>query len=146
MGSTASQVRKPFLSLEWFSIPLLLLIWQLLALWVGHRLFPTPVAVFVELIELAGKKRLFVDMGKTLSRAAIAFVVAMFFGIFIGGLLGRFRRLDRLFANWVLIGLNLPAIGCARWIMDLLNWRRFTACRSGDASGTLSCRNLCPMC
>ena len=110
MGSTASQVRKPFLSLEWFSIPLLLLIWQLLALWVGHRLFPTPVAVFVELIELAGKKRLFVDMGKTLCRAAIAFVVAMFFGIFIGGLLGRFRRLDRLFANWILIGLNLPAI------------------------------------
>ena len=89
---------------------MLLLIWQLLAIWVAHRLFPTPIDVFIELVELAGKKRIFEDMGKTLSRAAIAFVVAMLFGILIGGLLGRFRSLDRLFANWVLIGLNIPAI------------------------------------
>ena len=110
METTSYQIRKPFLSLEWLSIPFLLLIWQLLAFWVGHRLFPTPVDVFIELAELAGKKRIFEDMGKTLSRASIAFVVAMLLGILIGGLLGRFRSLDRLFANWVLIGLNIPAI------------------------------------
>lgn len=110
METTSYQIRKPFLSLEWLSIPFLLLIWQLLAFWVGHRLFPTPVDVFIELVELAGKKRIFEDMGKTLSRASIAFVVAMLLGILIGGLLGRFRSLDRLFANWVLIGLNIPAI------------------------------------
>ena len=110
MEANSNQNRKPFLSLEWLSIPFLLLIWQLLALWVGHRLFPTPVEVFIELWDLTGKNQIFEDMEKTLGRAAIAFTVAMLLGILIGCLLGRFRSLDRLFANWVLIGLNIPAI------------------------------------
>jgi NitT/TauT family transport system permease protein len=102
--------RKPFLSLEWLSIPFLLILWHLLALWIGHRLLPTPIAVFSELSDLASKRRIFEDMGKTLSRAAIAFLIAMLLGIIIGAVLGRFRYLDRLFSNWVLIGLNIPAI------------------------------------
>ena len=83
MEANSYQNRKPLLSLEWLSIPFLLLIWQLLALWIGHRLFPTPIEVFSELWELTGKKQIFEDMEKTLGRAAIAFIVAMLLGIAI---------------------------------------------------------------
>ena len=110
MVNLTTQLRKPFLSMEWLSIPLLILCWQVLALWFDHRLFPAPIEVFKELIELAGQQSLFADMGKTLFRSAMAFLIAMFLGILVGGLLGRFRGFDRLFSNWVLIGLNIPAI------------------------------------
>ena len=76
----------------------------------GLFLTPTPIVVFVEVYELAREGSLFPDIAKTLTRAAIAFVVAMFVGIVIGSALGRFRSLDGLFGNWILIGLNIPAI------------------------------------
>lgn len=97
-------------SFEWASIPLLLVLWQIASVAVQHRLFPSPIMVFAELYDLALHKTLLADIGKTLYRAAAAFVVAMIAGIVIGGILGRFRALDGLFGNWVLIGLNIPAI------------------------------------
>lgn len=96
--------------LEWISILLLLALWQLGSMSVQHRLFPTPILVFLEVYELVREGSLLPDIAKTLARAAIAFVVAMFAGIVIGCILGRFRSLDGLFGNWVLIGLNIPAI------------------------------------
>lgn len=86
----------------------------------AHRLFPAPLAVFQEIWMLATERYLFADLGKTLGRAAIAFVAAMTFGMIIGGTLGRVRTLDRLFASWILIGLNVPAIvvaiACYIWL------------------------------
>ena len=105
--------RKPGMArgrLEWFSLPLLLLLWQLAAMLVAHRLFPTPVVVFGELYQLAFEHSLVADVTKTLGRAAIAFFAAMALGIVIGGCLGRFSQADSLFSNWILIGLNIPAI------------------------------------
>jgi NitT/TauT family transport system permease protein len=96
--------------LEWFSLPLLLLLWQVLAVVVDHRLFPTPIVVVGEVWHLATERSLIPDVIKTLTRAAIAFVVAMGIGIVLGGVFGRFRAADRLFGSWVLIGLNIPAI------------------------------------
>ena len=96
--------------LEWISLPLLLLLWQAIAMAVAHRLFPTPFVVFGTLVDLALHKNLLADVTKTLSRAAAAFVVSMTLGIIIGSILGRFRAADGLFSNWVLIGLNIPAI------------------------------------
>jgi len=96
--------------LEWFSLPLLFLIWQMVAMLVAHRLFPTPGVVFGELYELATQRHLIADMSKTLSRAIMAFFAAMTLGITIGGTLGRFSHADSLFGNWILIGLNIPAI------------------------------------
>ena len=60
--------------------------------------------------EQATEGRLLIDLGKTLSRAAIAFVIAMALGTAIGIAFGRMRWVDRLFSGWLLVGLNLPAI------------------------------------
>lgn len=106
--------------LELASLPLLLVIWHILALVIQHRLFPTPVTVFNELIDLAWTGWLISDLIKTMTRAAWAFVVAMTIGTLIGLLLGRFRNLDRLLGPWVVVGLNVPAIvvaiACYIWL------------------------------
>jgi NitT/TauT family transport system permease protein len=88
----------------------LLVIWQVLAMVFPGRLFPTPIAVAVELWDLTLHGKLIADLGKTLFRAITAFVIAMAIGIAIGIALGRVRWADRLFASWVVVGLNLPAI------------------------------------
>lgn len=106
--------------LEWASLPLLLLIWQIVALVIQHRLLPSPGQVAVELADLAVNGPLFADLAKTLSRAAWAFVIAMALGMGIGLVLGRFFNLDRLFNSWLVVGLNIPAIvvaiACYIWL------------------------------
>ncbi|MDV3249944.1 ABC transporter permease subunit [Devosia sp. BK] len=96
--------------LELASIPLLLLFWQVLAMLMAQRLFPTPLAVGAELIHLATAERLLPDLGQTLIRAGLGFFLAMVLGTALGLVLGRVRSLDRLFSGWLIVGLNLPAI------------------------------------
>lgn len=98
------------MGLEVLSLPLLLVIWQVLAMAFPSRLFPTPIAVAVELWDLTLHGKLLADLGKTLLRAVTAFVIAMAIGVAIGIALGRVRWADRLFSSWVVVGLNLPAI------------------------------------
>lgn len=75
-----------------------------------HRLFPSPILVAQEMWEEASEGRLLLDLSRTLTRAAIAFAIAMFLGTSIGIVVGRIRWADRLFSGWLLVGLNLPAI------------------------------------
>lgn len=86
------------------------MVWQVLATLFPGRLFPTPIAVAVELVHQLTDGKLIADLGKTLARVAIAFTVAMALGTAIGMALGRSRIADRLFSTWVVIGLNVPAI------------------------------------
>ena len=92
------------------SLPLLLVIWQLLSMVFVNRLFPSPIVVAQQMWEFAVAGRLFQDLLKTLFRAATAFLVAMALGTAIGIAFGRVRWVDRLFSGWLLVGLNLPAI------------------------------------
>jgi NitT/TauT family transport system permease protein len=89
---------------------LLLVVWQGLALVFMSRLFPGPIAVGAELWRLASTGPLLGDLGKTLVRATLGFVLAMGIGTVLGIVLGRMRWADRLFSAWLVVGLNLPAI------------------------------------
>lgn len=95
---------------EFASPILLLVVWQVLAMLFPGRLFPTPIAVAVELWTDIVDGKLIADMAKTLRRAAISFTIAMALGTAIGILFGRSRFVDRLFSTWVIVGLNLPAV------------------------------------
>lgn len=112
--------RRPAPSLEWLSLPLLFLGWQLAAVAIDHRLLPTPLEVATVLWDHAANRSLFADVATTLRRAAIAFVCAMVLGSLIGAALGRFRRADQLFSTWLILGLNIPAIvvaiACYIWL------------------------------
>lgn len=107
-------------SLEWFSLPLLVLLWHLAAVVIDHRLLPTPFAVLAVLWDHAVNRNLLPDVGTTLLRAAAAFSCAMSLGVIIGALLGKFRRADQLFSSWLILGLNVPAIvvaiACYIWL------------------------------
>lgn len=92
------------------SLPLLLALWQGLAMLLQHRLFPTPLMVGQEIWLLASGGRLLSDLGKTLLRSGAAFAIAMVLGTALGIVLGRQAWLDRLFSAWLVVGLNLPAI------------------------------------
>lgn len=118
---TSQQARERIAkAAEIFSLPLLVLIWQLLALWLNDRLLPTPMAVLAELGDLAAGGPLIADFSRTLLRVLIAFCVAMVLGSAIGAALGKLRLADRLFSTWIVIGLNLPAIvvaiACYIWL------------------------------
>ena len=76
----------------------------------AHRLFPSPLLVAGQMWDAASAGPLLADLGRTLARAAIAFIIAMTLGTAIGIALGRLRWIDRLFSGWLLVGLNLPAI------------------------------------
>lgn len=102
--------RQRQLPLELISLLLLLGAWQVLAMLFPARLFPTPVAVAAQIWEHLTEGKLLADLGKTLTRAFIAFFIAMALGTAIGIACGRSRVVDRLFSTWVVIGLNLPAI------------------------------------
>ena len=86
------------------------MVWQGLATLFASRLFPGPIAVGAELLRLASAGSLLPDLGKTLWRASVGFVLAMAIGTVLGIVLGRQRWADRLFSAWLVVGLNLPAI------------------------------------
>ncbi len=92
------------------SLPLLLLIWQVLSMVFVHRLFPSPITVSVELWDQLTRGPLIADLAKTLYRALTAFLIAMALGTAIGIALGRNKFADALFSPWVVVGLNMPAI------------------------------------
>ena len=96
--------------LEWLSIVAGLLLWQPAAMLFPSRLFPGPLAIAVELVDLALAGPLLADLGKTLMRVGIGFLAAMLLGTVLGLLVGRHRVVDRLLAPWLVLGLNLPAI------------------------------------
>jgi len=96
--------------LELASLPLLLLLWQVVALIAQSRFLPGPVPVAAEIWSLAWEGRLLDDFSATLSRALIGFVTAMVIGTTLGIALGRMAWADRLFTPWVAVGLNMPAI------------------------------------
>ena len=54
--------------------------------------------------------RCFFNLGVTLARVALAFILAMTLGAAIGYLMGRVRLADRLGDPWLILLLNLPAL------------------------------------
>jgi NitT/TauT family transport system permease protein len=101
-------------------LPLFLLLWALVAYLLQSRFAPGPWSVALRVVELASHGHLIEDFLKTLARALAGFAIAMILGSVLGYLLGRHRSLDRLFASWVVVGLNIPAIVvaiiCYIWI------------------------------
>ena len=85
------------------------------AWWIGAQLagtakLPDPAAVLEVAVAEARSGALFLHLGATLARVALAFVLAMSLGCAIGYLMGRNRLADRLGDPWLILLLNLPAL------------------------------------
>lgn len=74
------------------------------------NLLPSPGAVAGVLwLELASGQLIY-HLGATLFRLVISFAIAMLLGCAIGIALGRNKKLDAFFDNWLVIFLNIPAL------------------------------------
>ncbi len=92
------------------SLVLFLIIWYGMALWMDNNLLPTPLLVAQVFWQELKSGDLLKHLSITLFRLIISFTIAMFIGCAIGILLGRNKKMDAFFDNWLVIFLNIPAL------------------------------------
>ncbi len=103
-------VRIPNQLLALLSLLLLMLIWHGLAIYFNDNTLPTPELVLSVFWQEIISGQLPHHLGITLFRLITSFSIAMFFGCAIGIVLGRNKKLDAFFDNWLIIFLNIPAL------------------------------------
>ena len=109
--ATAPATRLPGrLLLGFVSLALLAGVWAIAASVAQSRVLPPPGAVLAFVWDEALDGALWVNLGMTLARVALAFTVAMAIGSAIGIVMGLHRFTDRLFDPWLVLLLNLPAL------------------------------------
>ncbi len=84
--------------------------WWIASLLIGDAKLPPPPIVLAAMVTEAKSGALFFNLGATLARVALAFVLAMSLGSAIGYLMGRVRLADRICDPWLILLLNLPAL------------------------------------
>ena len=92
------------------SLALLIAAWYACSQLAGARLLPEPQAVALAIVDEARSGALAFNLGATLARVAVAFIIAMALGSVIGLIMGRSRIADRLGDPWLIVLLNLPAL------------------------------------
>jgi NitT/TauT family transport system permease protein len=92
------------------SVVVFFVTWWIASLLVGGAKLPPPAEVLQVMFAQAKAGALFVNLGVTLARVVVSFVLAMSLGTAIGYWMGRHRLADRLGDPWLIILLNLPAL------------------------------------
>jgi NitT/TauT family transport system permease protein len=92
------------------SLIVFVVMWHLLAQLFQNKYFPSPAVIFEVFLREATNGDLWLHIGATLLRVAVAFFVSMFIGSAIGLALGRYRTADKFFDTWLILFLNLPAL------------------------------------
>ena len=92
------------------SLAVLVAIWEVVALIAASRYMPGPLTVVQAMVREAEAGELWLNIGWTLYRVGVSFIIAMFIGSAIGIALGRHPGADRFFDTWLIFFLNLPAL------------------------------------
>lgn len=92
------------------SLLVFLALWQGLAVYVDDHMLPAPKTVAGVFWQACVSGQLPYHLGVTLSRLLISFTLAMLLGCAVGIVLGRNKKLDAFFDNWLVIFLNIPAL------------------------------------
>ena len=92
------------------SFTLLIAIWHGLAIFINNNTLPPPTVVLQVFWQEIESGQLPHHLGVTLLRLIASFSIAMFLGCAIGIVLGRNKKLDAFFDNWLVIFLNIPAL------------------------------------
>ena len=86
------------------------LIWHLASIFVDVELLPGPDEVSKKMIEELKSTELFFHTLITLKRVTISFIIAMLIGTFFGLYMGRNERANTILDDWLVLGLNVPAL------------------------------------
>jgi NitT/TauT family transport system permease protein len=92
------------------SLVIFLATWYIGSSLAGAHMLPSPMAVLSAVLDEARSGELFFNLGATLARVFLSFVLAMGLGSAIGILMGRAVLADRLGDPWLIVLLNLPAL------------------------------------
>ncbi|MFL2663252.1 MAG: ABC transporter permease [Alphaproteobacteria bacterium] len=92
------------------SISIFFLIWELSSRFLEVDLLPGPENVFEKIIEEFESNELFFHTLITLKRVFLSFIIAMFIGSFFGIFMGRREKLNVFLDDWLVLGLNVPAL------------------------------------
>jgi NitT/TauT family transport system permease protein len=92
------------------SLLVFLAVWQGLAVYLNSNTLPTPESVAKVFWQACVSGQLPYHLGITLLRLIVSFSIAMLLGCAIGIVLGRNKKLDAFFDNWLVIFLNVPAL------------------------------------
>ncbi len=109
-GAPALAAAPPTPWLRGVSLAVFLGAWALVAVVAQSRVLPTPWAVAASMGEHLVLGTLLADLGVTLTRVAVAFVLAMAAGIALGMLMGARERVNQLLDGGLILFLNLPAL------------------------------------
>ncbi|MDN5872857.1 MAG: ABC transporter permease subunit [Sinobacteraceae bacterium] len=101
---------KKTLLLRGLPVVVFFLLWQLVATLVDSTLLPTPLAVFAAIVRDIDSGDLLFNLGATLARVAVSFVIAMLIGSAIGISMGRYQKADLSLDSLLVLGLNVPAL------------------------------------
>jgi NitT/TauT family transport system permease protein len=97
-------------ALRLISLAVLIAAWSIGSHVAGPRLLPEPQVVALAIIDEARSGMLAFNLGVTLARVAVSFLIAMALGTVLGLMMGRYRSVDRLGDPWLVVLLNLPAL------------------------------------
>jgi NitT/TauT family transport system permease protein len=86
------------------------MLWQFLATYLDSKNLPSPRIVALAFWQGCINGQIPFHLGMTLLRLIASFSVAMLLGCAIGIVIGRNKKLDRFFDNWLVIFLNIPAL------------------------------------
>ncbi|MGU3539237.1 ABC transporter permease [Methylobacterium sp. A54F] len=92
------------------SVLVLLGAWQAAAQFADARLLPAPLAVADFIWRESATGELWRNVGVTLLRVAVSFVLAMLLGVLLGVALGRLKSLNLALDTPLLVLLNTPAL------------------------------------
>ncbi len=92
------------------SILLFFGIWQLSSMYLQVELLPGPQEVYEKIILEANDDELFYHTSITLKRVFLSFIIAMLIGTFFGIYMGRNEKLNTFLDDWLILGLNVPAL------------------------------------
>jgi NitT/TauT family transport system permease protein len=96
--------------LRLISLALMLAAWFVGSQLAGPRMLPDPYSVALTVISEAQSGALAFNLGITLLRVAVAFLLAMALGSVMGVVMGRYQIADWLGDPWLVVLLNLPAL------------------------------------
>ena len=85
-------------------------IWQVASILVEIDLLPGPSEVYSKIITESENNEIFYHTAITLKRVFLSFVIAMLIGTFIGIYMGRNDKLNTFLDDWLILGLNVPAL------------------------------------
>ena len=92
------------------SMLVLLGAWHITAQAAGSRMLPAPASVAAFIARESARGDLWSNVGITLARVGVSFVLAMVLGVLLGVVLGRFRSANLVLDTPLLALLNTPAL------------------------------------